>query len=188
MSSSWHFLNSLINQLQFEQSLIFCLKVKLLKINFDYTYGRWFSIFEQLSLFDKLLNMRWPVVIFVSTTFFRLSQFEQLNISRNKQLHLNSKPKINNSKSDLCSLIQAFYNSKGFKTPFKFWLIEFFWSRSQSLLGPLSKRSLLFPFQEHLKDFLPICKIGKNQVLHAVNLFSCFWRQYLKVMPITIME
>ncbi len=74
------FFKSFVNQLQFKQSLIFCLKVKLLKINFDYTHGRWFSIFEQLSLFDKLLDMCCPAVVFVLTTFFELSQFEQLNI------------------------------------------------------------------------------------------------------------
>ncbi len=34
------FFKSFVDQLQFEQSLIFCLKVKLLEINFDYAYGR----------------------------------------------------------------------------------------------------------------------------------------------------
>jgi hypothetical protein len=79
------FFKTFVDHLQNEQLLIFCLKVKLLKTDFQYTYGRWFSIFEQLSLLDKLVNMCRAVVIFVSTALFELSQFpsqfEQLNIS-----------------------------------------------------------------------------------------------------------
>jgi hypothetical protein len=45
------FFKTFVDQLQFEQSLIFCLKVKLLKNNFQYMYGRLFLIFGQLSLF-----------------------------------------------------------------------------------------------------------------------------------------
>ncbi len=81
------FFKTFVNQLQCEQLLIFCLKVKLLKKNFQYTHSRWVSIFEQLSLFDKLLDMCQPVVIFVLTAFFDLSQFEQLNISLLNNIH-----------------------------------------------------------------------------------------------------
>jgi hypothetical protein len=100
-----------VNQLQCEQLLIFCLKVKLLKNNFQYTYSRWVSIFEQLSLFDKLLDMCQPVVIFVLTAFFELLQFEQLNISLLNNFHSRLKKNIfskqchfkNRSQNDLFS-------------------------------------------------------------------------------------
>ncbi len=50
------FSKTFVHQLQFEQSLICCLKVKLLKNNFYYRYGRWFLIFNQFSLFCQLLD------------------------------------------------------------------------------------------------------------------------------------
>jgi hypothetical protein len=45
------FFKTFVHQLQFEQSLNFCLKVKLLENKFYYTYGRGFLIVDQLSLF-----------------------------------------------------------------------------------------------------------------------------------------
>ena len=76
------FFKAFVDQLKFEQTLIFCLKVKLLDIIFQYTYGRWFLIFDRFSLFCQLLNLRRAVDIFMSTSFFELSNFEQLIISR----------------------------------------------------------------------------------------------------------
>jgi hypothetical protein len=74
------FFKAFVDQLKFEQTLIFCLKVKLLDIIFQYTYGRWFLIFDQLSRFWHLL--KWCRVVVFLWVFFELLQFEQLNISQ----------------------------------------------------------------------------------------------------------
>ena len=51
--------------------LIFCLKVKLLKNNFYYTYSRWFWIFDQLLLF-------WQTACHVlASCHFHVDQFFQ---------------------------------------------------------------------------------------------------------------
>jgi hypothetical protein len=89
------FSKNFVDQLQFEQSSICCLKVKLLEINFYYTYGRWFLIFNQFSLFFSTAQLRQAVGIFVLTSFFELSQFEQLNISNIK--HFIDQSRIINS-------------------------------------------------------------------------------------------
>ena len=65
------FFKTFVDQLQFEQSLIFCLKVKCSK-SILITCTRTADDFQFLSschFFDKLLDMCRPVVIFVSTTF-----------------------------------------------------------------------------------------------------------------------
>ncbi len=78
------FFKTFVGQLQFEQSLIFCLKVKLLENNFYYTYGRWFLIFNQLSLFFNVCSNCFEQLYFCVDHFFELLQFEQLNISQIK--------------------------------------------------------------------------------------------------------
>ncbi len=57
------FSKTFVDQLQFEQSLICCLKVKLLENNFYYTYGRWVLIFNQFSLFLSTARRSRPVFL-----------------------------------------------------------------------------------------------------------------------------
>ena len=118
------FFKTFVDQLQFEQSLIFCLKVKLLENDFQYRYGRWFSIFDQLSLFWHLLEWCRAVVFFVSTSFFELSQFEQLNIS-----HLHPT-------SNWVVLLICFRknNNNNIKSEINHWAITFYFKSMSNIL------------------------------------------------------
>ncbi len=73
-SSSWHFPKPLLNQLQFEQLIFFCLKVKLLEIHL------WQTIFDLRPVhkkvtFARMVSSKWKIV---STIFFEQTNFEQL--------------------------------------------------------------------------------------------------------------
>ncbi len=63
------FFKTFVDQFQFEQSLICYLKVKLLQNNFLFTYGRWFLIFNQFSLFWHLLKSCRAVVFSCQPVF-----------------------------------------------------------------------------------------------------------------------
>ena len=61
-----------VDQLQFEQSLICCLKVKLLKKNLYYTYGRWLFL-TSFHYFWHLLKLCWAVVFLYRPVFWAIA-------------------------------------------------------------------------------------------------------------------
>jgi hypothetical protein len=65
------FFKTFVDQLQFEQSFIFVLKVKLLE--------NMFLIFDKLSLFGQLVENLSSSWHFCANRFFEQSQFNQLN-------------------------------------------------------------------------------------------------------------
>jgi hypothetical protein len=69
-------------QLSFNQSFKFGQIVILLKIFKKNRSIQGFTWFEQTSSFLSSAQPHWPVGFFVSTSFFELSQFEQLNITQ----------------------------------------------------------------------------------------------------------
>jgi hypothetical protein len=72
------FYKTFVDQLQFEQLIFFCLKVKLLKIHVRqmiFDFPQVFTFFVNCSTQCRAVD------IFVSTSFFELSNFKQLIIS-----------------------------------------------------------------------------------------------------------
>jgi hypothetical protein len=72
------FYKTFVDQLQFEELIFFCLKVKLLEIHVRQMI---FFFLTSFHFFSQLLNLHQAVDIFVLSSFFELSKFEQLIIS-----------------------------------------------------------------------------------------------------------
>jgi hypothetical protein len=90
------FYKTFVNQLQFKQLIFFLSKSETA---WNTCTADDFLFLTSFHFICQLLDLHWAVDIFVSTSFFELSNFEQLSISQiSKKLFLNIK-KNNNNKS-----------------------------------------------------------------------------------------
>jgi hypothetical protein len=76
------FSKTYVNQLQFEQLIFFCLKVKLLEIHIRQMIFDFRPVDKKVT-FAQMVSSKWKIV---STSFFEQTNFEQLILSQQKIL------------------------------------------------------------------------------------------------------